>query len=77
LRAEIKLLKDGLPAKREALTEVNRRKIKFQKGSDRSAFNELSAEITRDEERIKELEKQLYDLDMEAARNAVPLEWRK
>ncbi len=77
LRAEIKLLQDHLPAKREELTELSRRRTKFQKGSDRVAFNDLSAEIKGDEEHIKELEKQLYDLDIEAARNAVPLEWRK
>ncbi len=77
LHTEIQLLKDRLPAKREELAGINRRKTKFQKRSDRMAFNELSAEITRDEERIKELETRLNELDMEAAQSAIPLEWRK
>jgi hypothetical protein len=77
LRAEIKSLNDGLPARREELIEIGRKRTKFQKGSDRIAYNNLSAAITRDEERIKELEKKLEELDLEAARSAVPLEWRK
>lgn len=77
LRSEINTLEQRLPVKREEKMEIHRRWVKFQKGSDRAAENVLASQIIKDEDRIKELNKLLDDLEMEAARNSVPLEWRK
>jgi hypothetical protein len=76
-RREIKALKNGLPAKRDRLVELNRQRTLFQRGSDRVEYNRLEAEISDDERRIAELETQLSNLDLEASREAVPLEWRR
>lgn len=77
LRAEIKSLENGLVVKRENLNVVRRKRVIYQRGSDRVAFNDLNDEIKRDEAKIKELQEQLNALDMEAAKVGVPLEWRQ
>lgn len=77
LRREKKDLEDGLERKRDQLVELHRKRAIFQRVSDRLAVNQKEEEIRRDENRIKEIEKQLADLDIQAAQEAVPLEWRK
>lgn len=77
LRAELKTLQDGLPQKREALDQIRRKRIIYQRSKDRLAYNEQMAKIEGDEARIKELEAQLSILDIEASRAGVPLEWRQ
>jgi hypothetical protein len=77
LRDELKLIQDNLPAKREKLTTLGRKRTLFHKASDRTAYNSLNDEIDRDEARMTELHKQLADLEAEATRAGVPLEWRQ
>lgn len=77
IRAEMKTLQDGLTKKREALDQLRRKRIIYQRSQDRSAYSEQMDEIERDEGRIKELEAQLNALDNEASRAGVPLEWRR
>lgn len=77
LRAEIKSLEDGLPVKRENLNVARRKRVIYQRGSDRVSFNDLNDEIKRDEAKIKELQEKLKALDVEAARVDVPLDWRQ
>lgn len=77
LRGEKKLLEDRLPGKREELIQLNRKRAKFSKPVDRIAYKNLDEEIGKDEVRIKNIDKELADLEMEAAKEAVPVEWRK
>lgn len=77
IRAEIKALQDGLPAKREAIDQLRRKRIIYQRLQDRTAYNAQNEKIGRDEARISELQAQLSALDAEASRAGVPLEWRK
>lgn len=77
LRADIKSLEDGLAVKRENLNVARRKRVIYQRGSDRVAFNEQNKEIKQDEATIKELQEKLNALDAEAARAGVPLEWRQ
>jgi len=77
LRAELKALQDGLLEKREALNQFRRKRIIYQRSQDRLAYNEQMDKIERDEARIKELERQLSALDIEASRAGVPIEWRQ
>ncbi|GAM11596.1 hypothetical protein OR1_03912 [Geobacter sp. OR-1] len=74
---EMTRLKDGLKGKREQMNEYRRKWLVTQRRVERQAFNQMENEINQDEERIKELEKNLEALDVEAARNAVPFEWRR
>jgi chromosome segregation ATPase len=77
IRTELKGLKAGLEGKRERMNEYRRKWLVTQKRVERQSFNQIEDEINKDEERIKDLEKQLEALDAEAARNAVPFEWRQ
>lgn len=77
LRDEAKTLQDALPAKKADLAELRRQRTIFQRGRDRKALNALEAEIAADEARLKALQQQLALLEMQAAREAVPLEWRR
>lgn len=77
IRAEMKVLQDGLTTKREALDQLRRKRIIYQRSQDRLAYSEQADEIERDEVRIKELEAQLSALEIEASRAGVPLEWRR
>lgn len=76
-RREIKALKYGLAVKRDRLAELRRQRTLFQRTSDRVEYNRLEAEISDDERRIAELEAQLSNLENEASRDGVPLEWRR
>lgn len=77
LYGEINKIQDNLPAKRERLAILRHKRIVYQKGSDRVSYNELSAEIERDEARIKELQQKIVELDAEASRAGVPSGWRQ
>ncbi len=77
LRNEMKTIQDGLPAKREQFTNQHRRYIIFNKPQDRLAQNDLNDDIKKDEARIEEIRKQLDELDIEASKAGVPLEWRQ
>lgn len=77
LREEKKQLEEGLVAKREKLNTLRRKKVIYGRGSDRVAFNDEFNDIARDEASIKELEQKLKDLDTEASKAGVPLEWRQ
>jgi hypothetical protein len=77
LRNELDGLKRVLPLKRDEMNQKRRQWVVSQKRSDRMALNEIENEVAADETRITELEKQLEQLDVEAAQSAVPLEWRK
>lgn len=76
LREEKKQLEEGLVAKREKLNTLRRKKAIYGRGSDRTAFNDEFNDVAHDEARIKELEQKLVDLDAEAGKAGVPLEWR-
>ncbi len=77
LRNEQKSLQDGLPAKRDQLAAIHRRRVIYQKASYRESFNKLNQEIKNDEARIKELQDKLDALGLEAAKAGAPAEWRQ
>jgi hypothetical protein len=77
LRDEINSIQKNLPGKRDSLTELRRKKAIFSKPGDRIGYYDKLKEIERDEARVTELQKKIADLDNEAARAGVPLEWRR
>lgn len=77
LRGEIAAIKEGLPDKMDRMKELRHEWLTTQKRSERQSLNRMEDEIARDEERVRELERQLEQLDVEAAKSAVPFEWRK
>lgn len=77
IRNDIKFIKDGLPGKRERMEEYRHKWVVKQKRADRQTLNQIEDDIRSDEEKIKDLEKQLDMLDVEASRSAVPMEWRQ
>jgi hypothetical protein len=77
LRQGIKSIESNLPGKREKLAEIKRKRVIYQRTRDRVAYNELEADITKDEENLKELQDKLRTLDDEANRGGVPQEWRQ
>lgn len=77
LRSEKAMLENRLTVKRQELTDAQWRRRKFARPGNRVETTALDEEISRDEARIKEIDKALADLDIEASKAAVPLEWRK
>lgn len=77
LRTELKALQDGLPEKREALNQLRRKRLIYQRTQDRVGYNEQKEKIDRDEARITELQAQLTALEAEASRAGVPMGWRQ
>ena len=76
LRDEQKRISDGLPAKREQLSDLHRKRVRFQRSQDRVAYNSLNDEILQDEARLKELQAGIDRLEAEADRFGVPREGR-
>lgn len=77
LRGELETLQKGLPEKRAALLELRRKRALYGRGSDREAQSILQSAISADEERIAVLVNQIGLLEQDAARAAVPAEWRR
>lgn len=77
VRQQLQTLRDQIADKKNTLTELHRRRVLYQKPSDRVAYFDLADEITRDEERAGALQKQLDKLEWEADGAGVPREWRE
>jgi len=77
LRRELKTLQDGISEKQEKLADLRRRRVVYSRAQDREALNSLQAEVSVDEVRIAELQSQIAELDRQAVRASVPLEWRQ
>jgi hypothetical protein len=77
LREEMKNIQENLPDKRAKLTQLRRQREIYQKPSGRIAYYDMLREIERDEARVKELQKEIADLDDKAAKAGVPLGWRQ
>ena len=77
LRKEQKTLQDRISGKREQLAAIHRRRVIYQKPSDREAYNKLNQEILDDEAHSKELQGRLDALNQDAIRAGVPDEWRQ
>lgn len=77
VRQQLQTLRDQIADKKITLTELHRRRVLYQKPSDRVAYFNLADEITRDEERAGALQKQLDKLESEADGAYVPREWRE
>ena len=77
IRRELDGIQGKLAGKREQLSILHRKRVIYQKARDRVAYNELDADIKRDEARVKELEDRLVTLEAEADRADVPQEWRR
>ena len=77
LRDEMKNIQDGLPGKKKGLNELRRNYAIFSKPSTRIAYNDLYADIEKDEARVAELQKRLAELEDAAAKAGVPMGWRR
>jgi hypothetical protein len=85
-RSEINNLKVELEGKRQTLKSLHYKKVISNSSQtegifgnprkNRENYRQAYEEICNDEERIKVLEQKLIDLEYEAARNGVPLDWR-
>ena len=76
LRSELGELVNKLPAKREKLMALQRKRNLYHKVSDRVAINNMNTEIDQDEVRVRELQGKLADLETDADKLEVPKEWR-
>lgn len=77
LRKEIKTLEGSLSAMKNDLDKLRRKRVVYGRASDRVAVEKAAQLITRDEERLKELQEALKTLDNEASQADVPSEWRR
>jgi len=77
LRRELKTRQDVLALKQEKLVELRRERRIFTRVRDREAVNAMEGDISADEVQISDLLKQIEALEQEAARAAVPVEWRR
>ena len=77
LRGEIKTLEESLPAMKDDLDKLRRKRVVYGRASDRVAVEKAAQAIARNEERLKELQEQLKTLDSEASQADVPSEWRQ
>jgi hypothetical protein len=74
-QGEIKKSQDQLVEKKQSLSELHRKRVIFQKPSDREAYFALADEISVAEEKIKTLQAQFAVLQAEADTVGVPQEW--
>lgn len=77
LREQIKAIEEALPQKQAKLVELRRERRIYTRSRDREAVNAMDAEIAADEVRINQLRQELEELELEAAKAAVPVEWRR
>lgn len=77
LRSEKTMLENRLTAKRQELTDAQWRRRKFARPANRVETTALEEEIIQTETRVREIDKALADLEIEASKAAVPLEWRR
>lgn len=72
VKAEIRSIEEGLPAKRQELAQVQRRRTLYHKAADRVAINRLTKEIDDNEAKVKELQEKLNELQTKAEEAGVP-----
>jgi hypothetical protein len=65
-----------IAGKKKKLEQLRRKRVLYQKPSDRVAYYALMDEIARDEEQVKVLQKNLDDLESQADKAGVPQHWR-
>jgi hypothetical protein len=76
-RDEIRTLQGGVKSKQEEFNELRRRYTIYHKPADRIKMNELQDEMTKSQLRIEQVEEELRQLDIQAAQQGVPLNWRQ
>ncbi|HEX8960519.1 MAG TPA: DUF4124 domain-containing protein [Geobacteraceae bacterium] len=76
-RAQIKVIQDQLPGKKDALAALHRKRVIYQRARDRVAYNDMADEIAKDEEKIKTLQESLAAIEADADKAGVPHEWRQ
>lgn len=72
VRTEMKTIEEGLPAKRQELARVQRRRVLYHKAVDRVAADRMSKEIDSDEAKLRELQEKLNLLQTQAGEAGVP-----
>jgi hypothetical protein len=72
VRTEMKTIEEGLPAKRQELARVQRRRVLYHKAVDRVAADRMSKEIEADEAKLRELQEKLTLLQRQAGESGVP-----
>jgi hypothetical protein len=77
LRDQITNYQGNLTDKKAKLVELRRSRNLYMKREDRQDLNDMEGEVKHDEEQLVNLENRLSDLDYEASKYGVPLEWRK
>jgi uncharacterized protein DUF4124 len=77
LKKQQEQLRKEIEDRREKLNQLHRKRLVFQRASDRSAYNQAKEELERKEAALLELGKKLADLEEEAARGGVPARWRE
>ncbi|HEU0265831.1 MAG TPA: DUF4124 domain-containing protein, partial [Geobacterales bacterium] len=76
-RDEIRTLQGGMKSKQEQFNDLRRHYTIYHKPADRTKMNELQEKMTQDQTRIEQLEEELRQLDIQAAQQGVPLNWRQ
>jgi Domain of unknown function (DUF4124) len=76
-RGNLNDLNDQIVDKKKNLEELHRKRVLYQKPSDRVAYYELLDQIAKDEEQVKVLQQKLLDLGSKADEAGVPQGWRQ
>jgi hypothetical protein len=76
-QGNLKDLNDQIVDKKKNLEELHRKRVLYQKPSDRVAYYGLMDEIAKDEEQVKVLQQKLLDLGSKADEAGVPQGWRQ
>ena len=76
-REKLTSLQDRIAGKKKSLEQLHRKRVLYQKSSDRVAYFELADEIAKDEERATALQGNLASLESQANEAGVPQLWRK
>ena len=77
LKKQQEQLRKEIEEGREKLNQLHRKRLVFQRASDRTAYNQAKEELERKETALQELGKKIADLEEEAARGGVPARWRE
>jgi len=77
LRGELDTLQKDLADRQTKLLALRRKRVLYSRAQDREAVNAMQDAISSDEVRIAELQRQISALELQAAKAAVPVQWRQ
>jgi len=77
LRGELDTVQKDLADRQTKIAALRRKRAIYMRAQDREAVNAMQDAISADEVRIAQLQNQISALELEAAKAAVPVQWRQ